>query len=590
MPWTRTTQGLLLADRFARSDRSLHGDNGWSIDTSDSFDQGDWRISSNRAMNVSGANNDRLHWNSNTVRDVTLAVVGQVPDTSTYLGVRWGLQPHPTLVTDYNLQVRSDRFDFGTLQAGASVGIITNGNPGALTPGTWYRLRVAFRVDPTLGRLTSAWLAPGTLSGSVFTPTSEAAIIGPDYAHAAGPNTAGYVGMEAYGGVITVAQFQANANAVLTVLDLTGSEGVRLYTPSGTVLASSAAQSGGAATLDLSSLAQPIDGYLQVFEDAGTWAMPTTGGRVPLASTYIDIAGGDVYAHTTPTGQTWPTPVVQVNWTRSTTFAGKWSQPYGDLSDALCGTFTVKRQAIAPDPGSDTASFVIEDTAGTYVPGNTASPLSGAVDIEREVRVGLEIDGVIYPKFYGWLIEIQPDLEPFRTRPLLRAESPLRRLLNLRVGAITISNPVVYDPDLPGQSVLTTILDRCATVGEAVDVSARQFDTDLTVIRTDSDPWRQTLTSPTLWIPKWEFAAATVGQMLRDVSIRSGGILWVEPLWRLSVGQPEYRLRWTARGNALQQAAAVAWRYSAGDLGESSITYRRLTTEQDADTASVVTG
>lgn len=69
---------------------------------------------------------------------------------------------------------------------------------------------------------------------------------------------------------------------------------VRLYDSGGSTLAS-ATESGGTATLDCSSLAFPITGYLKVFTDSYTTL--ASYGRFPATGNASDIRGGDRYGY-----------------------------------------------------------------------------------------------------------------------------------------------------------------------------------------------------------------------------------------------------------------------------------------------------
>lgn len=269
---TRTTSGILFYDAFTRSDRALNGDNGWVDDANT------WSIVSNEATS-SGENFARCR---NTGMTPVAAAVWEARAKAPTGGVYHMLRLlAPDASDDYHVDLKGDNTDKRLARAAASDTTIAS---LTLTMDTNYHV-IKVRYSGT--RDFIIWFDKVAVLGSLGTPFNAGA----------GPTAAGVIGMMGYGGAPVFDWVLVSSDHIITVNGLSGTQGFRLLDPSDVVIGSSAVQTAGAATLDIATLTDGLTtGYLQVYQDAGTWASPTTNGRYPAVSgNATDICGGDAY-------------------------------------------------------------------------------------------------------------------------------------------------------------------------------------------------------------------------------------------------------------------------------------------------------
>jgi hypothetical protein len=271
---TRTASGIIFYDDFARSDRALNGDNGW-VD-----DAGTWSIVSGVATS-SGGNFDR---NRNTGMTSTAAGIWEARAKAPSGGIYHMLRLlAPSSADDYHLDLKGDNTDKRLSRAASSDNTLAS---LTLTmDATSYHV-VKVRYSGTRDFVVWFDRAAGVL-GSLGTP----------FHSTTGPTAAGVVGLMGYGGAPLFDWVLVSSDHLITVTGLTGTQGFRLFDSGASVIGSSGTQSSGSATLDLATLTDGLTtGFLQVYDDAGTWAVPTTGARYPAVSgNATDICGGDVY-------------------------------------------------------------------------------------------------------------------------------------------------------------------------------------------------------------------------------------------------------------------------------------------------------
>lgn len=265
---TRAASGIVFYDDFNRADGSLGGS--WVTDA------GTWAISSNQATNSSGTNFDRCR---NTGVSLTAGVYEarmKAVSGTNYCGLRWLA---PSASDDFHFLAAGNNTDEHFARAAAS-----DVNLGTLTATMDTNFHVwkvvysgtrqhVFLFDHATGVLGS-FAVP-------FTPTT-------------GPTAAGAVGFISYGGAAIYDWVLVSSGRFITVTGLTGTQAFRLFNSVGGTIGSSAAQSSGSATLDISTLVDGlVTGYIEVHPDTSFAAMQA---RYPAVSgNATDICGGDSY-------------------------------------------------------------------------------------------------------------------------------------------------------------------------------------------------------------------------------------------------------------------------------------------------------
>lgn len=563
------TSGLLYADTFNRADGSPGTP--WVSDL------GTWRIVSNKLTLQTAAYTGSPEFAPDRLRNTAINSNRMVAEF--VMAVAGGQQAGPLLLGQsgqngegYEMLITPG---VGLQQTAHNTPVVGGVRQ---TPTTWfgsqlpvtgdqeYRYKVSMDASGStlLVNNRTEWLVQDLVNAGANSPHD--AIVG--------PTAAGAGGFVAYGGTsFTIDEVYFYKSIYLTVSGLTGTQGFRLYDATNAVIGSSAAQSGGSATLNIATLINcPFTGYIQVFDDAGTWAAPTTDGRAPASGSYTNIYGGDVWAF----GSGRPSLIVQVNWSNTGTFPDKWTSTHHDVSADLCRELEVQRTAVAPDPGEDRCTFWLDDPDNKYVPAHSDSPIGAQVLIGREVRVLAAFGGITVAKFYGMLDAIEPDhaFPHYQTR--FTAKSPLAAILAVEVGPFYLPDAIIYDPaDLP-HSALAMVFAAAAQAGYSVPSVLWDFDTDLTEIKTDPRDIEITAIDDTsggaaialnqrVWGPR-----RTIGEHLRDLSRQSGGMAWIEPVYRESTGQPDYRVRWQARDTKLNAGDDDAWALASGDFNDLS--------------------
>lgn len=295
MSLTRSASGLILYQDFeALTLGDISGQSGWitRLGTgTPNFDQG---LGGPHTV-VAGKYLQMTSGGYHRTQNETATALNQVIEArmrlqaADWMGLRWAVTPGVTW-SEYAVLLKSGSTDgLYYVTGGTQLSIALDTAPTIVT-NTWYRVRVKFTYSGGT-RTAIVWIQDDALASppvELFSGTVPG-----------GPTVAGYPGVEVFnGGGVQVDWFSVYSSDPLTVTGLTGSQGFRVYNASDTVLASSAAQSGGSASVDLAAvLSSPFTGYIKVFEDAGTWATETPQGRYPAGAgtTATDLRHGDSY-------------------------------------------------------------------------------------------------------------------------------------------------------------------------------------------------------------------------------------------------------------------------------------------------------
>lgn len=267
---TRSASGIVFYDDFNRADGALGGN--W-VD-----DAGTWSISSGQATS-SGGNYDRARNTGVSLAAGVYEARLKAPSGGIYCGLRLLA---PSSADDYHVFLKGDNSDKRLARAAASDTTIAS---LTLTEDLNYHV-LKVRYSGTRDFVVWWDHAAGVL-GSLGTPFNAGA----------GPTAAGAVGLIGYGGSPLVDWVLVSTDHIITMTGLSGSQGFRILDPSDVVIGSSGTQSGGTATLDVATLFDGrFAGYVQMYDDAGTWAVPNSNGRYPpVTGNANDIAGGDSY-------------------------------------------------------------------------------------------------------------------------------------------------------------------------------------------------------------------------------------------------------------------------------------------------------
>lgn len=266
---TRSASGILFFDDFVRSDRALNGDNGWVDDANT------WSIVSNVATS-SGQNFARCRNTGMTpVADAVYEARAQAPSGGIYHMLRLLA---PSAADDYHLDMKGDNTDKRLARAASTDTTLAS---ITLTMDTSYHV-VKVRYSATRNFLV--WFDHVLKLGSLGTPFNAGA----------GPTAAGAVGMMGYGGAPLFDWVLVSSSHTITVTGLSGTQAFRLFASGGATIGSSAAQSGGSATLDIALLVDGLTtGYIEVHSST---AFASMQARYPAVSgDATDIAGGDSY-------------------------------------------------------------------------------------------------------------------------------------------------------------------------------------------------------------------------------------------------------------------------------------------------------
>ncbi len=266
---TRTTSGVIFFDDFVRSDRALNGDNGWVTDT------GTWAIVSNVATNTSAGNFDR---NRNTGVSATTAMYEHRVKTPGvfYGGIRFLA---PSSSDDWHQWIVGNNSDqrlaYGANSDNtvATIGALGGDTTNFHVVKVWYAATRNFVV----------WHNHVLKLGTIASPFTPAAV---------GPTAAANVGFMTYGGAVLFDWVLVSSSYLITVTGLTGTQAFRLFASGGATIGSSAAQTAGSATLDISGLVDGLTvGYVELHT---TTSFASLVARYPSAGDATDLCGGDV--------------------------------------------------------------------------------------------------------------------------------------------------------------------------------------------------------------------------------------------------------------------------------------------------------
>jgi len=233
------------------------------------------------AKNTSAGNFDRNRQSGLTLAAGVYEARIRAPTTAIYCGIRLLA---PSAADDYHIFWQGNNGDKRLARAANTDTTLASLTMTADTSFHVIKARYTGTRNFVLWLDHSATTILGTL-GSPFIPGS-------------GPTAAGNPGLLSYGGAAEYDWMLVSSDHLITVTGLSGTQAFRLYDASAVLLGSSAVQSAGTATLSVATLFDGLGaGNIQVFDDEGTWAVPTANGRYPPnTGVSNDICGGDVYA------------------------------------------------------------------------------------------------------------------------------------------------------------------------------------------------------------------------------------------------------------------------------------------------------
>lgn len=547
----RITQGSVLAmDYSAVPDGTeLNGHDGWVVFQNGGSGNNLYEIRDGHIQTKASTTTQLALWGTATagLPGQCVSVEVSVPglDTTVAGAAANGYLDHSENVHCWLESVNFEwRHRSGTADYGQGVLFRNGAHNAGIAVDTWALVRLGVVHQPSDVAVTprGALYVGGTAMGSPQ-----------DVTLGTGANSGtAYPGVFAWGA--TGAKFRnllVTRDHRIAVVGLAGNQGFRLYDGSDNVLASSGTQSGGTAHVNAGPLSWPITGYVQVFDDTGTWADPSTNGRYPASGSAPDMFGGDVFEMATS-----PRYLVQVNWDDTDQWPAFWTDPATkDLSPNVT-EIHLQRQAGNPDIQVDTAEVVVDDPNGDYIPANPNSAIYPNVRLGRKMRIAYtHTDGEVYPLFYGTISEYQPHLRWPKRRTTIRAESPLRALVQApgTVPASTGSTEVVASGGAAG--ILVDVLDGVA--GTIVPTLNRQLDhtpdqvSDFAAYEVDS-----------------------IGDALQQLALITDSIYWAKPLYRQFAGSPDWVFRWQARSAKLGSATAdFEWDTEDGDCDDLTLRY-----------------
>lgn len=317
----------------------------------------------------------------------------------------------------------------------------------------------------------------------------------------------------------------------LSVTGLTGTMGFRLYDSGGTVVQSSSAQSGNEAHVNLIDLPWPFVGYLQIFNDAGTWADSAgSRGRWPASDT-ASIYGGHVIELPSFTF------AVQVNTDNTAAWPDFWTIPASKNWTLDVVDIVIEREAANPDIGADTLTLTLRDPDRKYVPAKTDSPLYPNLRLNRPVRVVVELNGTYYPLFYGTIASYKPQGQFGERATVVRAESPLRAVANAQVQATITAAVIVGDDQTSG-----AVWEALEAIRDLVDAAHRTLDPSPDAVPSDLQ------TQP-----------SEPASTLQQLAIVADALYGVHPRYRTLTDDPDWVFFWQYRDAKLAVTADWTW-------------------------------
>ncbi len=265
----RTTSGILLYDDFSSA---LSGN--WSVG------QGTWSTSGGNLSNTSAGNFDRIHNTTVSVASAMYEMRAKAPSNPIYIMLACLVASG---TSDWHVDAIGQNNDKALAYNGTSD---TRAATLTFTMDTTNFHVLKMLYIPTKHFVVWHNHVAGIGSGTIAVPFDASA--------GTGPTAAGNPGIMAYGGAILVDWYLVSSDYKITVTGLTGTQAFRLFASGGATIGSSAAQTAGSATLDISSLVDGLTtGYIEVHPDTSFASMQA---RYPGAGDSTDIAGGDSYA------------------------------------------------------------------------------------------------------------------------------------------------------------------------------------------------------------------------------------------------------------------------------------------------------
>jgi hypothetical protein len=321
----------------------------------------------------------------------------------------------------------------------------------------------------------------------------------------------------------------------IAVNGLSGTQAFRVYDASDAVLYSSPVQSGTQAHVNVHDRTWPFTGYIKVFTDT-TWATEVTGGRFPTTGTDANLVGGDVFALSTAG------PGIHWNYNDVDEFPDEWFTPADKDVTLDCIEFDILQMAANPNIQVDTATFILRDPTGKYVPARTQSEWYPNIRLGRRIRaVFAEPEGTAC-RFYGKIASLKPRLIELNSETPeqaieIRAESPMREIASSEAQLVFPFIGPLVNPD--GSGVISSILDLIANI---IPLEVRELDPTPDVI-------------PEGFLT----VGMTVQTALEQCAIYSDSLYAIAPHWKVSPEEVNFFFVWTSRDAILGQTADHDW-------------------------------
>lgn len=442
------------------------------------------------------------------------------------------------LYNSYEFRSRSGAGDYGI-----GFTIATGATPGApFTNGAWVEARVGVVQVPATSTCRTRLYMGGQVIGA------EGSLTGTTGIHDGSDTCGGLISWSGGSGNSRWRNVYTTWDYRLWVLGLSGSQGFRLYNASGVLQKSSGVQVGNAASVDIMDLAWPFTGYIQVFDDAPTYSVLTTGGRWPSSGSNASIYGGDVIEEASAV-----TPLLQVNWDNEDSYPDEWATPLSkDVTPDLM-RLSVDRAIANPEVTVDTLTFILRDESGNYVIGNPFGALYPNVRTGRKVRLLANTPDGTVALFFGYIREINPILPTEDSEwdvqvAEFRCESPARKLAGeaWELTAPQVGGAAVPDPGDPEQGVIGSIFKVVASV---LPVATWDFDAI-----PDEIP-DSVLEGITNW-----------SQVIAQATLYLDAVWWIEPFYKTSPSEFNFRVRYQSRSALPGAAADHDWDQANGDM------------------------
>lgn len=547
---SRTLSGFLAAADFSGvpDGTELHNFQNWKAFRSVGSPNGLFRIQDEEIESVDNVSYAMILWGDDSVKNPGHCIRGEVMSGNWNTLVP-GLVANGTLDHAYDIRgILGNSWElatrFGTPgDYGEGFVIGTGTTPGQpLTNGAYYDFLVAAVQNPGIGFHNRG--------GSAYNNGTHIALNDTNLGLLSGLND----GSETYPGVYYFAtggarwrNLKVYTDYRLTVRGLTASQSFRLFDSGGSPVLDAPTQSGGETHVNIYLLTWPFTGYIQVYEDT-TWATPVTALRFPSSGNDSNINGGDIYDVSSNADQ-----AVQVNWDDAPNPPDEWTVPSNKDVTIDVIDVDVVQYAANPQITRDTATFILRDPLGKYVPARVTSPLYPNVKPGKWIRWVVTENGITKCRFVGKILEFQPVVSPPQSggrreqQSTIRAESPIRELAKVGLTLVTLPSGVLVNTD-----GVTGVIPYLLSLVPDIIPPAN---------------WDLTPTPDTVESGFFE-SAKNFLTALQQCAILSNSIYFVEPQLRTSVPGVNWTFRWMPGDAQHDQVADHTWVDTDDDIHE----------------------